>query len=153
MVVIDTDVLLLAFAFHRDERQAANTAFLDRVTSYEPATTIFNVMELLGQLSFNLSSERLAEWRSWLVEAFRLDILQPSSERHKDPTEFMRVLVFERPFAKMQAHGMAFMDALVLDLAERTPNVDYFVTWNARHFKGKSTLKVLTPAEFLAQPE
>jgi len=28
---------------------------------------------------------------------------------------------------------MAFMDALVLSLAERTPGVEQFVTWNARH--------------------
>jgi len=31
MVVIDTDVLLLAFAFQNDKRQSANTAFLKRV--------------------------------------------------------------------------------------------------------------------------
>ena len=29
MVVIDTDVLLLAFAFQNDKRQAVNAAFLD----------------------------------------------------------------------------------------------------------------------------
>jgi len=46
---------------------------------------------------------------------------------------------------------MAFMDALVLSLAERTPGVEQFVTWNARHFKAKSTLPALTPDEYLAQ--
>ena len=30
-------------------------------------------------------------------------------------------------------YRMAFMDALVLSLAERTPGVEQFVTWNARH--------------------
>ncbi|MDW8325881.1 MAG: hypothetical protein RMK99_04880 [Anaerolineales bacterium] len=43
------------------------------------------------------------------------------------------------------------MDALVLNLAERTPNVTQFVTWNAKHFRGKSSLNVLTPDEYLQQ--
>ncbi len=51
----------------------------------------------------------------------------------------------------MRSHRMAFMDALVLNLAERTPGVEQFVTWNARHFKTKSSLQTLTPEEYLAQ--
>ena len=46
---------------------------------------------------------------------------------------------------------MAFMDALILNLAERTPDVDAFITWNARHFKGKSSLRVLTPEEYVTR--
>ena len=41
------------------------------------------------------------------------------------------------------------MDALILGLAECAPEADAFITWNARHFKGKSSLKVLTPQEYL----
>lgn len=51
----------------------------------------------------------------------------------------------------MRTHRMSFMDALVLNLAERTPGVEQLVTWNARHFKGKSTLEALTPEEYLAR--
>lgn len=58
MVAIDTDVILLAFAFHQDPRQPVNTAFLNRVQSAQPVITIFNLMEILGQLSFNLSPTR-----------------------------------------------------------------------------------------------
>jgi len=49
----------------------------------------------------------------------------------------------------MRAQRMAFLDSLVLILAERTPDVDYFITWNAKHFKGKSSLQVLTPEEYV----
>ena len=62
-----------------------------------------------------------------------------------------RAEIFERPYARMRSHRMAFMDALVLNLAERTPGVEQFVTWNARHFKTKSSLQALTPEEYLAQ--
>lgn len=42
MVVIDTDVFVLAFAFHRDSRQAANSQFLEVVRTHESAITIYS---------------------------------------------------------------------------------------------------------------
>ncbi len=149
MVIVDTDVLLLAFAFHNDIRQEVNTSFLNKVQNQQPAITIYNLMEILGQLSFNLSAEQLGAWQSWLVDAHQLTIIWPA-----DLSEMMDRLsfqeeIYERPFAKMQAYRMAFLDALILDLAERTPDVNSFVTWNARHFEGKTHLRVITPKEFL----
>jgi hypothetical protein len=70
MVVIDSDVLLLAFAYPKDGRQKLNQKFLEAVQTAQPATTIYNVMEVLGQLSFNLSEEQLEGWQDWLVNAY-----------------------------------------------------------------------------------
>ncbi|MBI5650795.1 MAG: hypothetical protein HZC40_10200 [Chloroflexi bacterium] len=151
MVVIDTDVLLLAFAFQRDNRQPVNTAFLNRVQSAEPAITVYNLMEILGQLSFNLAPARLAEWDAWLIAAYQLTVIWPQSTANQSADAFFRAEIFDRPFSKVRAQRMAFMDALVLDLVERTPGVDCLGTWNARHFKTKSTLTILTPAEYLAR--
>ncbi|MBC7227079.1 MAG: hypothetical protein H5T61_07580 [Thermoflexales bacterium] len=58
MVIIDTDVFLLEFAFHRDARYPTNAEFLRAVRPREPAITIYNLMEILGQLSFNLSPDQ-----------------------------------------------------------------------------------------------
>ena len=44
---------------------------------------------------------------------------------------------------------MAFADALIIGLAERVSGVEAFVTWNARHFRDKTSMAVLTPYEFL----
>jgi hypothetical protein len=52
VVIIDSDVLLLAFAFQNDHRQTQNQTFLETIQTARPATTIYNVMEVLGQLSF-----------------------------------------------------------------------------------------------------
>ncbi len=153
MVVLDTDVLLLAFAFQRDDRQPANEAFLERAQSETPAITIYNLMELLGQLSFNLSPERLDAYPSWLLDAYQLTVIWPYTP--DDPLSFtaFRDEIFARPLARMRAVQMPFMDALILSLAERAPDVSHFVTWNARHFQGKSTLNVLTPEGYLQQSE
>jgi hypothetical protein len=149
MVVIDSDVLLLAFAFHNDVRQRANADFLEAVQTAQPVTTIYNVMEVLGQLSFNLTPQRLKRWESWLVNAYQLTVLWPVDPDESTGIGLFREELYERPFAKMQKERMAFMDALILGLAERTPEAECLVTWNARHFKGKSQLSILTPGEYL----
>lgn len=149
MVVIDSDVLLLAFAFQNDSRQEINQKFLEFVQTAQPATTIYNVMEVVGQLSFNLSAERLDQWQSWLVDAYQLTVIwMADAEMEK---ESFRDELFDRPYQKMRDQRMSFMDALVLSLAEHATDVECFVTWNAKHFKGKTTLTVLTPEEYLAR--
>ncbi len=151
MVAIDSDVFILEFAFQSDPRQAQNKEFLQRVRSVEPAITVYNLMEILGQLSFNFSPTRLDDWQSWLIEAYQLNVLWPfGAEVSLSALEF-RTEIFEHPFAKMRAHRISFLDALILNLAERTPDVTTFVTWNARHFQGKSMLTVVTPAEYVRQ--
>ena len=136
MVIMDTDVLLLAFAFPRDERQKTNQKFLEAVQTAQPATTIYNVMETLGQLSFNLSAEQLNQWQDWLVNAYNLIIIWDVDENIT--VENWREIIYERPFQKMQSVHMAFMDALILLSVERAPDVEGFITWNAKHFKGKT---------------
>ncbi len=151
MVIIDTDVFLLEFAFHRDARYQTNAAFLRAVRQREPAITIYNLMEILGQLSFNLSPDHLGQWRLWLQEAYGLTIIWPATET-QTAQAFFRDEIYNRPLAKMQNQRMAFLDALILNLAERVPNVEFFVTWNARHFRNKTNLIVLTPSEFINEP-
>ncbi len=151
MVVVDTDVFLIAFAFHNDQRQAVNAEFLERVKEASPAITVYNLMELLGQMSFNLSPIRLSDWRMWLLSTFHLKVIAPVDIDDPLATVHFKSEIMDQPFAKMRSHRMAFMDALAINLAEQTPGVTSFVTWNARHFKSKSTLRVLTPTEYLAQ--
>src|SRR3990172_2612544 len=149
MVIIDSDVLLLAFAFPNDDRQKLNKKVLELAQTAQPATTIYNVMEVLGQLSFNLSEEQLDQWQDWLVNAYSLTVIWDLDDKEKVNSESWRELIYERPFQKMRSVRMGFVDALILSSAERTPDVEFFVTWNAKHFKGKTDLAVLTPEEYL----
>ncbi len=151
MVIIDSDVLLLAFAFVNDKKQEKNHLFLEKVQTAQPATTIYNVMEVLGQLSFNLSPERLNQWNSWLVDAYQLTVIWMADEEIKMSKEYFREELYERPYQKMRTMRMHFMDSLIISLAERVPNAEYFVTWNAKHFKSKTNLTVLTPEQYLSK--
>lgn len=53
------------------------------------------------------------------------------------------------PMARMQTHRMGFADALAIEVAERTPDLHAFVTWNTCHFARKTRLPVLTPTQYL----
>jgi hypothetical protein len=147
MVAIDTDVMVLAFAFHRDPRQEANRRFLDMVQTREPAMPIYAVLELLGQLSFNLSPQRLSEWPIWLQDRYGLTLLYPATAG-LDAEAFFQTELIARPFARMQQRQMPYLDSLVLNLVENAPDVKAFVTWNARHYQGRTTIPVQTPAEY-----
>jgi hypothetical protein len=149
MVIIDTDVLLLAFAFHSDQRQETNARFLQVVQTASPAITIYTLVELLGKLSFNLSAKQLDAWPSWLLDTYRLTIIWPVQPDAPMSQTTFRDEIFSRPLARMRAVNMPFMDSLILNLAERTAEAVCFVSWNARHFRDKSTLPVLTPAQYL----
>lgn len=146
MIIIDSDVLLLAFAFSRDERQPVNRQFLAMTTPR--GATIYSVMEVLGKLSFNISPGRLQQWTAWLQDAYRLNILYPLV----DGQEAMRCL--QREFVEnplhMMTQRMSYLDALIMQLVAATPGVEMFVTWNAHHFASKSPVRVMTPAEVLA---
>lgn len=149
MVGIDSDVILIEMRYGRDARHAVNAQFLHAVRAAAPAITIYTLMEVLGQLSFNLSSNKLTEWQTWLIRQYRFAILWPHPG-DLDAHGFMLQEIYQRPMARMQAHRMGFTDALTIEVAERTPDVRAFVTWNARHFRDKTWLPVLTPAEYLA---
>jgi hypothetical protein len=148
MVIIDSDVLLVELRYLRDERHPINAQFLHNVRGSAPALAIYTLMEVLGQLSFNLAADRLAQWESWLQRRHNLTILWPNTAG-LDARSFFVSEIYQRPFARMQTNRMAFMDALVLQLAEDAPATRAFVTWNARHFRDKTHLPVLTPAEYL----
>ncbi len=149
MVGIDSDVVLIEMRYGRDERHAVNAQFLHAVRAAAPAITIYTLMEVLGQLSFNLSPNKLAEWPTWLARQYRFAILWPNPG-DLNAHGFMLQEIYQRPMARMQAHRMGFTDALTIEVAERTPDVHAFITWNARHFRDKTRLPVLTPAEYLA---
>lgn len=148
MVVIDTDVFTLAFTFHRDPRQEANSRFLDEVQSSAPAIVIYSVMELLGQLAFNLSAQQLSQWNSWLQDRYRLTVLYPRTEGMQAEQFFQMEFVLA-PLQRMSRQPIPFLDGLILGVAERVQEVDAFVTWNKRHYQGKTPLRVLTPADFI----
>ncbi len=152
MVVLDTDIFILEFRFQRDHRYSINKQFLSTIKATGGAITIYSVMEFLGKMSFNVNPDRLMNWRSWLQDAYNLAIIWPEvGDIHAD--SFICSFLFNRPFERMCRSPIAFVDSLILDLVEQVEEAQVFITWNAKHFMGKTFLTVKTPQEYLASME
>jgi hypothetical protein len=149
VVAIDSDVFIIDRRYSRDGRYAANRLFLDRVREAAPphVTTILNVFEVCGVLSFNLGTAALQTLHEGFGAKYGVVILQPVVGWRVGIRVVNRLL--ERTWVFI-ARKMAFRDAFVISTLEQHPAVGMLVTWNARHFVGKTRLNVVTPEEYLA---
>ena len=148
MVVIDSDIFVRDLRYTRDSRHTLNRQFLTAVAaqSEHSATTIFNVLEVCGKLSFNLNRRQLLSLHAGFAGHHAVEILAPAVPMRAGQ-RVMDMLV-GRTFGVM-LRKIAFTDALIIHTAESNPRVATFVTWNAKHFKDKTRLQVLTPEEWL----
>jgi predicted nucleic acid-binding protein len=146
MTALDTDVLAIYHVFRSDPRHDATKAFLDSIKGHGRGVTVFNLLELCGILS---SAQRLEESKSLFeryLKAQNVSILFPDLVAH-DARSFWAATVSEC-LSRIQ-RGMRFGDAAILWTLESSTNVDAFVTWNTKHFAGKTALKIVTPSDFV----
>ena len=148
MLLIDTDIFVIARRYPRDTNFQINAKFLGYLQqkTIGRATTIFNLFELCGILSFNLTKEQLRDFFVGFSAIYSLRILYPPLENKTAAAAFDSLLANTM---RIIQEKVAFLDALILSTAESVPGVDAMITWNAKHFQGKTKLNVQTPLAFL----
>ena len=99
-----------------------NARFLTEVKTAAPALTVYNLMEILGVLSFNLSAVQLRAWPDWLKARHSLAILSPELNDTSQQPLFEQI-IYHLPLARMTTQPTAFLDTLAIEVAERTPDV------------------------------
>lgn len=144
MIFIDTDIFVIEKLFRNDERYAVTKEFLGSDHNGK-CTSIYNLFELLGIVSFNVSILELKKMLKGFSEVYRIKILFPSTA-YESADAFLEQL-FDNSFNKISMK-MNFMDALILDVAEEH-NCSKFVTWNVKHFEGRTDIPVKTPEDIL----
>src|SRR3990167_7038872 len=79
-IFIDTDVFVRKLRYPRDQDSEANSRFLERVKDgkIKAATSIFNVLEVCGILSFNLGPDSLIGLYTGFGEHFGVKIFFPA---------------------------------------------------------------------------
>jgi hypothetical protein len=145
MIAIDTDVLAVHHIFHNSPRYASTREFFVRIEDQLKAVTVFNLLELAGIFA---SANRAKESRDVFERYLRtadISILFPNLAAG-NATHFWQAVTSES-FARIQ-RGMRLGDAVILWTLETNENIDAFITWNPKHFKEKTSIKVLTPPEF-----
>lgn len=101
---------------------------------------MFNLLELAGILSFNLNGQQVRNLLSLFPARYHVSILPPLDLDTSLPRLSVRALVHRI------AGRCAFGDALVIEAAERyAPQGSRFVTWDAQHYAGRTTMPVVTP--------
>ncbi len=146
MIFIDTDIFVIEKLFKNDERYIPTKKFLNSNLK-EKCTSIYNLFELLGIASFNLSTIELKKLLKGFSEVYGIKILFPSTA-YESADAFVENS-FDAAFEKISLK-MNFMDALILTVAEEH-NCSRFVTWNSKHFEGRTDIPVRTPQEMLTQ--
>jgi len=146
MLAFDSDLLAILHIFKVDARFEATRQFFQRIKDQPKAITIFTLLELCGIVATSTGKEDAGEIFHQYISSDDSVIIYPDLLT-KDTDEFWGSLVSES-FLRIQ-RGMRLGDASILWALETNHDVDTFVTWNTKHFKGKTSLKILTPSEFL----
>lgn len=75
MIFVDSDVFLIDLRYPRDRRVSPNAEFLKGIYRRgDGLTTIFNLLEICGVLSFNLSPRQLRELYAYLPTRYRVAV-------------------------------------------------------------------------------
>ncbi len=144
MICIDSDVFLVALRYPRDRRAGATRAFLTAIaTSGDGATTVVNLLEIAGVLSFNLNAQQLLDFYAHFPRRYNVRILPAHDPRFRVPD--VRVL----DVLQVMQRKASFGDALVAATVQRLQRgIEAFVTWNDVHFQGRMAVPVYTPLTF-----
>ncbi len=144
-VFVDTDIFVRKLRYPRDRDSEVNSQFLERVKGgkIKAATSIFNVLEVCGLLSFNLSPDSLIGLYTGFGEHFGVKIFFPADANGNLQYDFTAI------FQKIQMK-QSLGDAAVSYVVERFADlVSGVVSWNSKDFEGRLPLPVMTPHEFL----
>ena len=145
MVALDTDVLAIFHIFHNDPRYQTTKSLIDKLNGQTKAVSIFNLLELCGILA---SANRIKDSKNLFekyLSAEDVVILFPEFAE-QDKNDFWSMLVSEC-FYRIQ-RGFRLGDAVILWVLETNENIDTLITWNIKHFKDKTSIRVLTPSDF-----
>jgi predicted nucleic acid-binding protein len=145
VVFVDSNIFVIDLRYPRDRHRRANQRFLRRLADRgDGATTLVNLLEVAGILSFNLNRRQLRELLVHFPTRYRVRVLPSLGEGASgiDAAVDRLVGIIER--------RCSLGDALVIEQLEAVaPAGSVFVTWDAHHFDGKLELPVADPTEFL----
>lgn len=149
VIFVDSNIFVIDLRYKKDKDYHVNKGFLDFLYEEKTGiTSIFNLLEVCGILSFSLNERQVLELYHYLPDKYRIEII-PSPLMELSLPQLTVTKVFE-----VISRKASFGDALIISMVESyISRVKYFISWNAAHFKDKisasTSPKVLTPEEFI----
>ena len=145
LIFVDTNVFVIALRYPDDRNGRTNRLFLDRCARRrDGVTSIVNVLEVCGILSFNLNASQLDGLYRHFERHFGIGVVPRDAESNAT------VAATPRAVLDRMRGGMSFGDALVADSCERyVPHARAFVSWDALHFERRLRIPTMTPADVM----
>ena len=145
MIIIDSNVFVIDLRYGRDALFGTNRQFLEKARDEgNGATTLVNLLEVAGILSFNLNAVQLRSLVAHFPRRYGIAVLPAYSLDASLPEVEVSSLL-----SRMEKR-IAFGDALVAEqIAKYAPQASAFVSWDATHFAGRVPLPVVTPEEYV----
>jgi len=148
VILLDADVLLLDCRYPADPRAPVNRKALDALRAAGAVTIITTqvLLEVVGVLSFQTAAADIPSLPAALATKYGVGILP-------DPAVFPDAAGWPvADVAAVMTRKLALGDAtLALQIERFAPTASALLTWNAKHFRGKLAVPVLTPEEWLFQ--
>ncbi len=147
MVGIDADVLSIYHVFKRDARYPATSSFMQHSKGIDRGVAIFGLLELCGVMaSAGPVDAALKLFEGYHVKGDVAVLYPPIAfATEKDFWQQLNAEILTRVSRQMRLG-----DAAILWVFEAS-SCTAIVTWNPRHFAGKTTVKVQTPEEWLQE--
>jgi len=145
LILIDTNIFVIDLRYKRDTNYQVNQEFLSTAAqSGNGFTTIVNLLELCGILSFNLNQNQLLDLWTYFQDRYKITVLpEPNIQSAFPGIEISRLF-------DIMCKKTSLGDALMMAVAEKhLPFVKTIVTWDSEHFKDRYSGKVLTPDEYM----
>jgi hypothetical protein len=145
VIFLDSNLFVIDLRYHDDSHYAVNRRALARIARDGIGmTSILNLLEVCGILSFNLSRAALRGLYAHFAMRYRVTVVPAGGPEARLPAPLASEVL-----AKMEKR-MALKDAeIALAAEQQAPNLDAFLTWNAKHFAGRLSVPALTPREWL----
>lgn len=146
MIFVDSNLFVIDLRYPRDPNHRMNRRALERFGGDGSGmTSVLNVLEVCGILSFNLTTPALHALYVHFARRYRLTVVPGGGVETRLPAPAAQEVL-----SRMERR-MAIKDAeIALVVEQHAANLTAFLTWNAKHFVGKLTVPALTPREWLS---
>jgi len=145
VIFVDSNLFVIDLRYPDDPDYGLNRRALDRLAREgRSMTSVLNVLEVCGILSFNLSVAALHALYVHFARRYRMTLVPGGGYDTQLPAPTARDIL-----AAMEKR-MALKDAeIALVVEQHASSLDAFVSWNATHFAGKLSMPALTPRAWL----
>ncbi len=145
LVLVDTNVFVIDLRYKRDTNFTVNRAFLDHIAERKNGfTTIVNLLELCGILSFNLNETQLTELWFYFQDRYSVPVIPETRFENSFPG------IEIKDIFNLIKNRTSLGDVLMITVSKKyLPFISTMVTWDNVHFDNIFNGTVSTPAEYL----